>query len=116
MNADRGINSAVTCPILSGNDRPNSSVVDSGPQAAVVCVSDNGMGIPEPEQERLFERFFRSTTASSERIPGTGLGLAITRAIVEGHGGTISVESAEGEGTSVTVTLPREAGYQTRQD
>ena len=83
--------------------------VDSGPQAAVVCVSDNGMGIPQAEQERLFERFFRSTTASSERIPGTGLGLAITRAIVEGHGGTISVESAEGDGTSFTVTLPRDA-------
>jgi PAS domain S-box-containing protein len=73
---------------------------------AVVCVSDTGMGIPTNEQSRLFERFFRSSTASSERIPGTGLGLAITRAIVEGHEGTISVESAVGKGTSFTVTLP----------
>jgi PAS domain S-box-containing protein len=73
---------------------------------AVVCVSDTGMGIPEDEQTRLFERFFRSSTASSERIPGTGLGLAITRAIVEGHQGSIAVESAQGKGTSFTVTLP----------
>jgi len=73
---------------------------------AVVRVSDTGMGIPEDEQARLFERFFRSSTASSERIPGTGLGLAITRAIVEGHRGSIAVESAQGRGTSFTVTLP----------
>ena len=72
----------------------------------VVEVADNGVGIPEAEQGRLFERFFRSSKAAEAAIPGTGLGLAITKAIVEGHGGRISVVSEENAGTSVRVELP----------
>jgi PAS domain S-box-containing protein len=75
-------------------------------ECTIVRVTDSGMGIPRDEQARLFERFFRSTTAATERIPGTGLGLSITRAIVEGHDGSISVESEEGKGTSFAVKLP----------
>jgi len=78
-------------------------------ESVVLEVEDTGFGIPEGEQERLFERFFRSSTATQSAIPGTGLGLAITKAIVERHGGQIEVESAEDAGTTVTVSLPLSA-------
>jgi signal transduction histidine kinase len=76
--------------------------------AARVVVADTGVGIPADEQGQLFSRFFRASTAMRHAIPGTGLGLAISRALVEQHGGTISLESEEGTGTRVTVTLPGE--------
>jgi len=69
-------------------------------------VSDNGIGVPHDELGQLFSRFYRASTATRRAIPGTGVGLVIARAIVESHGGTISLESREGEGTRVTVTLP----------
>ncbi|HEV7194733.1 MAG TPA: ATP-binding protein, partial [Pedococcus sp.] len=67
----------------------------------VIEVSDTGIGIPAKDQERLFDRFFRASNATDAAIPGTGLGLAIVRAIVEGHGGDLSVESVEGTGTTM---------------
>jgi signal transduction histidine kinase len=79
---------------------------------AVVEVQDNGVGIPGAEQNRLFERFFRSSRATENAIPGTGLGLAITKAIAERHGGRISVESEEDVGTSVRVELPLATAHQ----
>lgn len=69
-------------------------------------VSDTGIGIATAEQARLFERFFRASSASDRQIPGTGLGLYIARAIVEAHGGSIAVRSEPGEGTSFRVELP----------
>jgi signal transduction histidine kinase/CHASE3 domain sensor protein len=80
--------------------------VDNG--RAAIDVEDTGIGIPEPEQDRLFQRFFRSSTATEQAIPGTGLGLVIAKAIAEGHGGSISVRSAPGEGTCFSVRLPLE--------
>ena len=74
--------------------------------AAILEVEDTGVGIPVDEQDRLFERFFRSSNATENAIPGTGLGLTITKAIVERHGGRIEVESAEDAGTTVRVHLP----------
>jgi signal transduction histidine kinase len=75
-------------------------------ETALLEVEDTGFGIPPEEQGRLFERFFRSTTATENAIPGTGLGLTITKAIVERHGGRIEVESREKAGTVVRVSLP----------
>jgi signal transduction histidine kinase len=74
---------------------------------AHVEVADTGVGIPKDEVGRLFERFFRASTAAT--IPGTGLGLSIVKAIVEAHGGRLSVESEEGVGTTFCVDLPLEA-------
>ncbi len=76
--------------------------------SALLVVADTGIGIPSDEQGQVFSRFFRASTATARAIPGTGLGLAISRALVEQHGGTISLESSEGEGTRVTVSLPRQ--------
>jgi signal transduction histidine kinase len=73
---------------------------------ARIEVSDSGIGIPEQEREKLFERFFRSQTALERQIQGTGLGLYISKAIVEAHGGRIGVHSTEGLGTTFIVELP----------
>jgi PAS domain S-box-containing protein len=75
-----------------------------------VEVADSGVGIPAAELHRVFSAFFRGSNtavgAGQPAPPGTGLGLVVSRAIVELHGGTIQVASTEGEGTTVTVSLP----------
>ena len=73
---------------------------------AVVEVADTGFGISADDQQRLFTRFFRTETAVKRAIQGTGLGLSIAKAIVEGHGGTIGVESVGGNGATFRVALP----------
>jgi PAS domain S-box-containing protein len=86
---------------VSTDQRPGSAPV------ARLAVSDTGMGIPTGEQGKLCTRFFRSSTAQRNAVPGVGLGLAITKAITTAHGGTLDLVSAEGEGTTFTLTLPR---------
>jgi two-component system, OmpR family, sensor kinase len=73
---------------------------------AVLAVSDTGIGIPVSEQDRIFDRFYRVDKARSRAGGGTGLGLAITRSIVQAHGGTISVRSEPGLGSTFIVHLP----------
>jgi PAS domain S-box-containing protein len=73
---------------------------------ALIEVSDTGMGIPAAEQQRLFDRFFRSSLATTQAIQGVGLGLSIVKAIVEGHGGSVDLESVEGKGTTFRAVLP----------
>jgi signal transduction histidine kinase len=72
----------------------------------VVEIEDTGIGIPKAEHDRLFQRFFRASTATDQAIPGTGLGLAITKAIAEAHDGRISCRSTPGEGTTFRLELP----------
>ncbi|WNB85365.1 ATP-binding protein [Cellulomonas sp. ATA003] len=79
---------------------------DGTAATATVAVSDTGIGIPAPELEHLFGRFFRASTATRNAVPGVGLGLTITQAIVTAHGGTLTVRSTVGEGTTFTATLP----------
>lgn len=71
---------------------------------AVLSVRDPGMGIPPVDVQRIFERFQRAGNVGP--ISGSGIGLAVVRQIVEQHGGTISVESTEGEGSTFTLRLP----------
>ena len=73
---------------------------------AVLEVADTGIGVPAHEQQRLFDRFFRSSLAEHHAIPGSGLGLSIARNIVARHGGTIEVDSEPGRGSVFRVRLP----------
>lgn len=72
-----------------------------------VAVEDTGVGIPQEALPRVFERFYRVDPSRSRDMGGTGLGLAIVKHAVRAHGGTVSVKSEEGVGTTFTVTLPR---------
>lgn len=80
------------------------AVVDGG--RVGVLVRDRGIGIPGRDLERIFERFYRVDRARSRATGGTGLGLSIVRHVVQVHGGEVTVESVEGEGSTFRVTLP----------
>ena len=71
-----------------------------------LSIADEGIGISREDQERLFTRFFRAQEAIERAIQGAGLGLSICKSLVEAHGGSISVESVRGEGTTFLVRLP----------
>jgi two-component system sensor histidine kinase SenX3 len=71
-----------------------------------IAVTDQGLGIAPDEQERIFERFYRVDTARSRATGGTGLGLAIVKHVVDNHGGTVSVWSQPGRGSTFTIRLP----------
>jgi two-component system sensor histidine kinase KdpD len=75
-------------------------------ERVMVTVVDQGPGIPAAEQERIFEPFYRGRSAKSRSWTGSGLGLAIVKGFVEANGGTISVQSLPGQGTSFIVCLP----------
>jgi signal transduction histidine kinase len=101
------IDNLVSNAVKFTNDGGTVSVSISADGADVrLVVADTGIGVPIDEQGQVFSRFFRASTATRLAIPGTGLGLAISRALVEQHGGTITFESQEGEGTQVVVILP----------
>jgi len=72
----------------------------------VFTVADNGIGIPQAEQERIFERFYRVDEGRSREVGGTGLGLSIARHIAEAHGGRVWVESAIGQGSRFHFSVP----------
>lgn len=81
-----------------------SVTADNG--SVVLRVSDTGSGIPSKDITRVFERFYRVDRARSRETGGTGLGLSIVRHVAENHGGTVTVESELGSGTTFEVRLP----------
>ncbi|WP_338751015.1 ATP-binding protein [Janibacter alittae] len=97
------VSNAVKFTPTGGHVRVAVSGVDG--EIHIAC-TDTGMGIPQEDQEHLFTRFFRASNAQAGEVPGTGLGLAIVETIAVAHGGRIALESVQGEGTTVTITLP----------
>ena len=78
----------------------------AGGEQAVLKISDNGIGIPREDQDKIFERFYRVDKARSREYGGSGLGLAIVKWIVDEHNGSISVSSDPGKGSCFTITFP----------
>jgi two-component system, OmpR family, sensor histidine kinase SenX3 len=78
----------------------------AAPDAVEISVADQGIGIPERDRERIFERFYRVDPARSRATGGTGLGLAIVKHVTSAHGGEVTVLSTEGAGSTFTLRLP----------
>jgi two-component system phosphate regulon sensor histidine kinase PhoR len=77
---------------------------------AVIQVSDRGIGIPEQEHSRIFEKFYRVPIPENREISGTGLGLSLVAHIAEAHGGSVQVDSRPGKGSTFSIFLPLNAG------
>ena len=75
-----------------------------------ITVADNGLGIVKADQRYVFDKFYRSETVKDKSIPGIGLGLSYVKLLVEAHGGTITFESTEGQGTTFTIIIPQTDG------
>jgi two-component system phosphate regulon sensor histidine kinase PhoR len=90
-------------------NRPGGRVemsIESTADEITVVVADTGIGIPAPEQRKIFERFYRVDKARSRETGGTGLGLSIVKHAAEFHGGTVLLESRPGEGSTFRLVLP----------
>jgi PAS domain S-box-containing protein len=89
---------------------PSSETVEvdleASEEAVTIRVRDHGMGITHEQHDKIFERFYRATSLRQSAIPGLGMGLCIVAEIVKGHGGTITVDSTVGKGSTFTVILP----------
>jgi signal transduction histidine kinase len=82
----------------------------AGADTVSIVISDSGAGIPPENLDQIFDRFARADSSRSREAGGFGLGLSIVKAIVEAHGGSVSVSSRHGEGTSFELRLPRASG------
>lgn len=76
------------------------------PEGLKVSITDSGIGIPREQINHIFTKFFRADNALRFQTSGNGLGLYVVKNIIEGHGGTIGIESIEGKGATVTIILP----------
>lgn len=105
LRLEQVVTNLVTNAIKYGNGKPVDVTVRGDDDTASVSVRDRGIGIERAAIDRIFGRFERAVT--TRQYAGLGLGLYITRQIVDAHGGTITVDSTPGEGSTFTVTLPR---------
>ncbi|HEX6480915.1 MAG TPA: PAS domain-containing sensor histidine kinase, partial [Ktedonobacteraceae bacterium] len=80
--------------------------LSASPETVTIRVRDHGLGIPREQRDKIFERFYRAAGPQQRAIPGLGMGLYIVAEIVKRHGGTITVDSEVGKGSTFTVTLP----------
>ena len=83
-----------------------SVIVEPGKNYVYISIADTGIGISEENQNKIFDRFFRSEDADVQKVAGTGLGLSIVRSLVEMHGGHLQLESKPGQGSTFTFNLP----------
>ena len=90
----------------SGSDKQISVNTQKNETGVSISVSDNGIGISEEDQKKIFEPFFRSREEAARRRKGTGIGLAITRHIMEAHHGSVLVHSLFGSGSTFTLRFP----------
>ena len=81
-------------------------VVSRNSDMVQISIVDQGPGIPQPQRGHIFDRFYRGDAGRDNGKGGRGLGLSIAKTVVEAHGGTISVRSNPGEGTTIILTLP----------
>ncbi len=82
---------------------------ERGDEMLEISISDQGMGIPKENVNKIFDRFYRVDKARSRQMGGTGLGLAIAKEMIQAHGGSIWAKSEEGKGTTIYFTLPMES-------
>lgn len=112
VRGDRNLIRAACANLLDNAikyNKPGGSVevkLEQGADEVIISVSDTGIGIPARDQSKVFERFFRVDKARSRETGGTGLGLSIVKHAAEVHGGTVTVTSTEGEGSTFIVVLP----------
>jgi signal transduction histidine kinase len=84
--------------------------IEAFPERIELRVSDRGVGIPAAALPRVFDRFYQGDGSSTRAHGGLGIGLSLVRHFTQAHGGSVGIESEEGAGTTVTVTMPREVG------
>jgi two-component system phosphate regulon sensor histidine kinase PhoR len=82
-------------------------IVEEGDEDVTIKIRDNGVGIPQSELDRVFERFYRTEKVRSSNVSGTGLGLAIVKHIIEAHGSKVTVNSEQNEGTEFLFQLKK---------
>ncbi len=91
---------------------PDGGVIEVGgivdDRSVTVYVRDQGVGLSDRDQDRVFERFYRVDGTLSRRTQGTGLGLFLAKSIIEAHGGSMRVESQPGQGATFYFTLPQQ--------
>lgn len=96
---DNSVKYSTTVKQIIVSVRRNDGFVD-------LAVTDLGLGIPKQEQKRIFEKFYRGTSAAAQRIRGSGIGLSIAKRVAEIHGGSVLVESEPGKGSVFTLRIP----------
>jgi signal transduction histidine kinase len=87
-------------------DTPIVVTANAAPEEVTIQIKDRGPGLTPEERERAFDRFYRGGDGRSRRPGGSGLGLAIVQALAERSGGSVSLDTAPGRGTTVSLTLP----------